>query len=471
MLLGQRAVVGSFEKGPDDFPTQATFTFSAEQRQAVMAAMRSFTGEYATDNPESPLSWYYGQSHSLGLIQAARMIGQERPILDIVKNREIYDSLVKNGFQLVKDNATRAIVDRILPEMQAFAIAGANPLSVAARLQKMFGDQNSNWRRLARTEMSMAAEDAKLAEWTAWEVKWVEFTPAPDGCPLCMALAGDYPIAKCPVAGRDTHPHCRCSTRPAKREVESGSGPEVAAPAALPLARRLEVNDIDHGLHNLMQAYDKESPGILERGFTGVIEVSEPYFMATDCHGLFKISNLTFRDGFNPAADIKSGMAKIKAGLPMSFHEEYSVESLWHEVCHNRARQYRIQAGAGSSEKRVCMEALNQLVARHTYPDFLATLGGKAAHSDKVLTNGYGYGNWVRNLRQLIGRLGIDEKAIIPDMERILYDMSYDRVSSNLATALAGTSGKDRAAIVRVLRKLPEELAETFEDILKREIP
>lgn len=219
MLLGQRAAGCDGVKGPEDLPPRDVFTFSGEQRQAVMAAMKNFVGEYATNNPESPLTWYYGQAHSLGLIQAARMVGKERPILDLIKNREIFEQLTNKGFQLVKDNATRAIVGKILPEMEAFAIAGANPVSVAAKLQQQFGDQNSNWRRLARTELSMAAEDAKLKEWAAWEVETVEFTPAPDGCPACMALAGVYPIAECPVAGRDTHPHCRCSSRPSKQEV------------------------------------------------------------------------------------------------------------------------------------------------------------------------------------------------------------------------------------------------------------
>jgi SPP1 gp7 family putative phage head morphogenesis protein len=208
------------KKGPDDIPDLEQFTFTTEQRAQVMTAMKDFIGIYDPHSDDSPLNWYYGQAYSLGLIQAAHMIGAEQPILNIIKNREIYEQLTASGFSLVKDNATRAIINRILPEMEAHVIAGSNPLTVAARLKKLFGDQNSSWERLARTELTMAAEQAKLDEWKAWDVRRVEFRPAPDACPLCASLAGVYDIDKAPLPGRDTHPRCRCSLRPAKSETE-----------------------------------------------------------------------------------------------------------------------------------------------------------------------------------------------------------------------------------------------------------
>lgn len=202
-----------------DIPPIESFAFTEEQRAAIMKALENYLGTYNLEDSNSPVKWFYGQSYSLGLIQAAYLIGKERPILDIIKNREIYEDLIKNGFQLVKDNATRAIVDRIIPEMEAHMTAGSNPLDVARRLEKLFGDANSDWERLARSEMSMAAERAKLDEWTEWKVKMVEFTPAPDACPICISLKGDYPIGECPLPVQNTHPRCRCSIRPAASEA------------------------------------------------------------------------------------------------------------------------------------------------------------------------------------------------------------------------------------------------------------
>lgn len=198
-------------------PADEHFTFSVEQRAAIFKEMENYIGSYHFDDPDSPLKMYYGESYSLGLIQAAQMVGAERPILDIIKNSEIFAELVANGFQLVKDNATSAITDRILTEMQAHTIAGTNPLNVAERLKKLFGDQNSSWERLARTEMADAAEAAKTHEWKAFGLKMVDFVPAPDACPICQALAGTYTIEQCPKI--TVHPRCRCSKRPAKSQA------------------------------------------------------------------------------------------------------------------------------------------------------------------------------------------------------------------------------------------------------------
>jgi hypothetical protein len=210
---------GQKQDPPAGIPDIEAFTFSEEQRKQIMQAMESYIGEYDYQNTNSPVRYYYGQSYSLGLIQAAKLIGKDRPILDIIKNKEIYDELCRTGFDLVKDNATRAITNKILPEMEAHMTAGSNPKDVARKLNRLFGDQNSDWERLTRSEMSMAAEKAKLNEWSAWKVKEVEFTPAPDACSICFAVKGVYKIGECPLPVADTHPRCRCSIRPAESEA------------------------------------------------------------------------------------------------------------------------------------------------------------------------------------------------------------------------------------------------------------
>jgi len=208
--LDPASIALGFGKEPD----ASGFTFSEEQRAAIFRELETWIGQYYFDDPDSPLKSYYGESYSLGLIQAANMVGEARPILDIIKNCQIYDELVKNGFQLVSDNATKAIVGRIIPEMEAQTIGGTNPLNVAERLKKLFGEQNSSWERLARTEMALAAETAKSNEWQKRGVKTVSFVPAPDACPICLALRGDYKLADCPSI--PVHPRCRCSKTPVK---------------------------------------------------------------------------------------------------------------------------------------------------------------------------------------------------------------------------------------------------------------
>lgn len=202
-------------KGFGDLPPIDGFTFTAEQRQAIFKALENYLGYYDPADPNSAVRWAYSQAYSLGLIQAVKLIGESRPILDIIKNKEVFDELAKNGFQLVTDNATKAIVDEIIPAMEALMTNGENPVNVASELNTLFGDQNSDWERLARSEMAIAAETAKIDEWQAWDVQKVEFSPAPDACALCFSVAGDYEIGSAPVPVRDTHPRCRCTIIPA----------------------------------------------------------------------------------------------------------------------------------------------------------------------------------------------------------------------------------------------------------------
>jgi SPP1 gp7 family putative phage head morphogenesis protein len=195
------------------------FSLSGDQIDQIKRALEQYLQNYKPSEADSSIRYFYGQALSLGYLHASYEVGSQQSLLNILKNSEIYNSLCKNGFDLVKNNATRRIIDQIIPEMQSYSLSGSNPKEVAGRLEKLFGDQNANWDRLARSEMSMAAEDAKLAEWKERGIKTTEFTPAPDACPICMALAGEYPIGTAPVPVRDTHPECRCSNRPGKGEV------------------------------------------------------------------------------------------------------------------------------------------------------------------------------------------------------------------------------------------------------------
>lgn len=216
LLVSIKAILGlempKMEKADD------AFSMTTEQRAQAEAAMKEWIAAYATTADDSPINWFYGQAVSQGYFMAADMTGEGQPILDIIKNKELYNTLRKQGFDLVKNNATKAIVNKILPEMEAYVIAGANPTEVGRRLEQLFGAANSNWERLARSEMTMAAELAKHEEWRAWEVSRLDFVPAPDACGMCMAMAGEYGIEECPVPVRDTHPRCRCATRPAEKD-------------------------------------------------------------------------------------------------------------------------------------------------------------------------------------------------------------------------------------------------------------
>ncbi|MDH4164746.1 MAG: hypothetical protein OEW15_18960, partial [Nitrospirota bacterium] len=201
-----------------------TFIFTDEQRKQILDALKEYLGWYTPGAEDSNVNWYYGQSYSLGLIQAAELLGKERPILDILKNEEIFTELITDGFRLVKDNATRAIRDDIIMAMEQGVVDGISPRDVASALEELFSEKNSDWERLARTEMSGAAERAKLDEWDERGIDTssavtvpvhprcrcshsvqddgkgkfrVVFAPAPDACPLCLSMQeGDKSVRR-----------------------------------------------------------------------------------------------------------------------------------------------------------------------------------------------------------------------------------------------------------------------------------
>lgn len=132
------------------------------------------------------------------------------------------------------------------------------------------------------------------------------------------------------------------------------------------------------------------------------------YFMATNSRGVFWVSqrDMPTRGGtFNAGQELKAAWNKIAQGKPLSFNEEYAVESLWHEIVHNR--QTPTSAGGERTVSRRMMETVTQWVARRTYPRFMDALGGKAAHQARVLKEGYGYGVYIRNFDKLLETLGV----------------------------------------------------------------
>ena len=181
------------------------------------------------------------------------------------------------------------------------------------------------------------------------------------------------------------------------------------------------------------------------------------YFMATNSRGALWISKRKFGmpgGVFCPAADLKAAWNKIAVNKPLSFHEEYAVESLWHEIVHNR--QTLTSAGGSNTLARRMMETVTQWVARRSYPRFLEALGGKAAHQAKVLRQGYGYSGYIRNFDKLLQALGIDDgPEALTYFEGVCATANRKQYGKAIADYLAKHAAKpaSRAAIRDLLSK------------------
>lgn len=182
----------------------------------------------------------------------------------------------------------------------------------------------------------------------------------------------------------------------------------------------------------------EHNPEYFARGFRGVEAVStDSSYMSTSLDGRISINFGVDKNGFNAGESLVSAFEKLQKGLPLAQNEEYSIEILWHEILHNKSLNTAILPPIKAVDvgfTRCVAETVNQLVARHSYGDFLEQLGGKMKHSDWVLKNGYGYNATVKNLRLLLERAGISESEFVEKANEILMEdyIDIDKKIGNL---------------------------------------
>lgn len=202
------------------------------------------------------------------------------------------------------------------------------------------------------------------------------------------------------------------------------------------------------------------------KGLNRVIYDQKSYFMATNCHGTVWISarKQHGREGgyFTPAAGLKAAWNKLAGGKPLTWEEEYSLESLWHEITHNRQKHGRLARGGTAN---TIMEVSTQWTARRTYHQLIESLGGKASHQTDILKNGLGYGSYVRRFDALLHALGIKDEQLLPHMLAMIERLETPDYGLHLATILAELSGAKKSAVKRALSHLNKHT--NFEEILK----
>jgi len=184
------------------------------------------------------------------------------------------------------------------------------------------------------------------------------------------------------------------------------------------------IKEISH-IQSKMERIVSEHPEYFPRGYKGITAVSREHaYMSTDINGDIIVNFATDKNGFNAGESLVSAFDKIKKGVKLTEHEEYSVEVLWHEVLHNKSKNTAVlpDINSPSGFSRTVAETVNQLVARHSYNDLLKQLGSSAKHKAWVLDNGYGYKEMVSNLRALISKAGINEKAFVREANKVLME-------------------------------------------------
>jgi hypothetical protein len=231
---------------------------------------------------------------------------------------------------------------------------------------------------------------------------------------------------------------------------------------------KLDLSDVN----SVMGKIAGENSNYFQRGYTGVFTApdGEKYFMSTDINGRIFV-NFAEKNGFDAGASLVSAFEKLKKGIVLTEHEEYSIEVLWHEILHNKTKNTVILppiAAVNVGFQRVVAETVNQLVARHTYPDFLSELGGKSVHQDWVLKNGYGYSDTVNNLRKLLSTLNIDEDVFVEKTNELLMKdyTNFDEKIRNMV--VKASKRRDTGNVIDAFNMLDHKNFDNFLKILNK---
>jgi len=102
-----------------------------------------------------------------------------------------------------------ARVKKILREM---AKAGDWPIKAARRLHREIGEGLAwYWNRIARTESTLAANEAFNQMARANGALYEKWSAAPTACAICAAFDGEvWKVGEGPEPAASTHPHCLC---------------------------------------------------------------------------------------------------------------------------------------------------------------------------------------------------------------------------------------------------------------------
>ena len=182
-----------------------------------------------------------------------------------------------------------------------------------------------------------------------------------------------------------------------------------------------------------------------------------------------KIANKEFLlstgEKFNPLEEVKGALRAISTGVGLTFNQEYALESLWHEMRHAAAVGWK-DFRSRTDLKIRSMETINQFCARHSYSNFIKSLGGKATNTKAIIERGYGYRSWVTNFQKLLGHMGVTQAEANAYFRDIILKTPYEEIYGEIVRFVQ-TRGKYSSNVASgIVKKMVRKDTETFGKIL-----
>lgn len=169
-----------------------------------------------------------------------------------------------------------------------------------------------------------------------------------------------------------------------------------------------------------------------------------------------------FKNGkeiFNPLYELRGAMSAIAKGEKLTFLQEYSLESVWHEIRHASAvgwKDYRKKM----RKLNTSMEVINQFCARMSYPSFIRSIGGRASHTKKVMEKGLGYIQEVANFNTLLSEMKVSKKTAYNHFRDMIIKKPYEDIHEELIKFVATKGGYEMKAAKKIVESLNTSAAD-----------
>ena len=182
-----------------------------------------------------------------------------------------------------------------------------------------------------------------------------------------------------------------------------------------------------------------------------------------------KIANKDFilasGETFNPLEEVKGALKSISTGAELTFNQEYALESLWHEIRHAAAVGWKDLRNKTELKSR-SMETINQFCARHSYSNFVKSLGGKATNAKAIIERGYGYRSWVTNFQKLLGHMGVTQSEANAYFKDIILKTPYEDIYDEIVRFVQKKGKYSSNVASGIVKKMVRKDTETFGKVL-----
>jgi hypothetical protein len=225
-----------------------------------------------------------------------------------------------------------------------------------------------------------------------------------------------------------------------------------------------EISDDD--VKNVLMSFSKDNPDFfsgelkaveITKNSSGYMGIERTYRIETgdrifDKGNTLYISSINFRE-FSPLSEFKGALDAIKQGKDLTFKQEYSVECVWHEFLHAKAKGWS-NINNKTDKLKNAMEVANQFCARRSYSPFLESLGGKSTHSADIIAKGIGYRNRLDHFNLMIDKLKIDKSKLYDFLSDKVINTKYEDIFDEMTRYISKEAGIGKGKINGLIEKL-----------------